>query len=97
MKVGAIVVKDNRVISIGYNGTPAGWGNICEDHVYEPDGFNINIKTQDRNVVENQDNIDPTTYGKYTIISARHIIGYDRHETVFEAVTDSLVSSNLEK
>jgi hypothetical protein len=60
-------------------------------------GFNINIKTQDRNVVENQDNIDPTTYGKYTIISARHIIGYDRHETVFEAVTDSLVSSNLEK
>jgi dCMP deaminase len=25
LKVGAIVVKDNRVISIGYNGTPAGW------------------------------------------------------------------------
>jgi len=46
LKVGAIVVKDNRVISIGYNGTPAGWGNICEDHVYEPDGFNINIKTK---------------------------------------------------
>lgn len=31
LKVGAIVVKDNRVISIGYNGTPAGWDNSCED------------------------------------------------------------------
>lgn len=30
LKVGAIVVKDNRVISIGYNGTPAGWDNNCE-------------------------------------------------------------------
>ena len=31
LKVGAIVVKDNRVISIGYNGTPSGWSNSCED------------------------------------------------------------------
>lgn len=29
-KVGAIIVKDNRIISIGYNGTPAGWDNVCE-------------------------------------------------------------------
>ena len=46
LKVGAIVVKDNRVISIGYNGTPSGWSNICEDHVYEPDGFHITLKTK---------------------------------------------------
>ena len=31
LKVGAIVVKDDRIISIGYNGTPAGWDNTCED------------------------------------------------------------------
>ena len=31
LKVGAIVVKDDRVISIGYNGMPAGWSNVCED------------------------------------------------------------------
>lgn len=31
LKVGAIVVKENRIISIGYNGTPAGWDNECED------------------------------------------------------------------
>ncbi len=31
LKVGAIVVKDDRIVSIGYNGMPAGWTNICED------------------------------------------------------------------
>ena len=29
LHVGAVVVKDNRIISIGYNGTPAGWDNNC--------------------------------------------------------------------
>jgi dCMP deaminase len=31
LQVGAIVVKDNRVISIGYNGMPSGWDNNCEN------------------------------------------------------------------
>ena len=31
LQVGAIVVKDNRIISIGYNGMPSGWDNVCED------------------------------------------------------------------
>jgi dCMP deaminase len=31
MHVGAIVVKDDRIISIGYNGMPAGWDNNCEN------------------------------------------------------------------
>jgi len=30
LKVGAIVVRDDRIISIGYNGMPAGWNNNCE-------------------------------------------------------------------
>ena len=30
LKVGAIVVKDDRIISIGYNGMPSGWDNNCE-------------------------------------------------------------------
>ena len=33
LHVGAIVVKDDRIISIGYNGMPAGWDNNCEDVV----------------------------------------------------------------
>jgi dCMP deaminase len=35
LHVGAIVVKDDRIISIGYNGMPAGWDNNCEDKVYD--------------------------------------------------------------
>ena len=31
LHVGAIVVKDDRIISIGYNGMPSGWSNVCED------------------------------------------------------------------
>ena len=30
-QVGALVVKDNRIISDGYNGTPSGVENVCED------------------------------------------------------------------
>ena len=30
-KVGAILVKDNTIIADGYNGTPSGFENICED------------------------------------------------------------------
>lgn len=37
LKVGSIVVKDDRIISIGYNGTPAGWDNNCENTI----GYNI--------------------------------------------------------
>ena len=33
LKVGAIVVKDDRIISIGYNGMPAGWDNTCENFI----------------------------------------------------------------
>ena len=35
LKVGAVIVKDNRIISIGYNGMPSGWDNNCE---FERDG-----------------------------------------------------------
>ena len=32
-QVGAIIVKDRRIISIGYNGMPTGWDNNCEDQL----------------------------------------------------------------
>jgi dCMP deaminase len=35
LHVGAIVVKDDRIISIGYNGMPSGWDNNCENQVTE--------------------------------------------------------------
>jgi dCMP deaminase len=34
LNVGAVIVKDDTVISYGYNGMPAGWDNNCE-HILE--------------------------------------------------------------
>jgi dCMP deaminase len=46
LKVGAVVVKDNRIISIGYNGMPAGWTNECENVVQLSDDTVV-LKTKD--------------------------------------------------
>jgi dCMP deaminase len=48
LHVGAIVVKDNRIISIGYNGMPSGWSNQCEYETYEQTdaGFRLTVKTR---------------------------------------------------
>ena len=34
-KVGALIVKDRMIISDGYNGTPSGFENICEDEQHD--------------------------------------------------------------
>ena len=55
LKVGAVVVKDNRIISIGYNGMPSGWNNCCEkvvdvnpnDPRYDFNNFTKELKTKD--------------------------------------------------
>ena len=52
LKVGAVVVKDNRIISIGYNGMPSGWTNECETeigHVLDESGniVETRMKTKD--------------------------------------------------
>ena len=39
LKVGSVIVKDHRIISIGYNGTPAGWDNACEYTVDDAKGY----------------------------------------------------------
>jgi dCMP deaminase len=46
LKVGAIVVKDDRIISIGYNGMPAGWDNNCEDVVEQHEDGGQVLKTK---------------------------------------------------
>lgn len=47
LHVGAIVVKDDRIISIGYNGMPAGWDNNCENIVgYDTKGPVLKTKPE---------------------------------------------------
>jgi dCMP deaminase len=45
LQVGAIVVKNDRIISIGYNGMPSGWDNNCEDIIQLSDDT-ITTKTK---------------------------------------------------
>lgn len=46
LQVGAVVVNDNRIISIGYNGMPSGWTNECEEMIQGEDDT-IYLKTKD--------------------------------------------------
>ena len=56
LHVGCVVVKDNTIIGIGYNGMPSGWDNDCEyksytdlDNNYEfldEDGSKYSLKTR---------------------------------------------------
>jgi dCMP deaminase len=41
LQVGAVIVKDDSVISYGYNGMPAGWDNNCEYEEYTYDERDI--------------------------------------------------------
>jgi dCMP deaminase len=47
LKVGAVVVKDHRIISIGYNGMPSGWDNVCEEVVEVHEDGGVVTKTKD--------------------------------------------------
>ena len=47
LQVGAVVVKDNRIISIGYNGMPSGWDNICEEVIEVHEDGGVVTKTKD--------------------------------------------------
>ena len=38
LQVGCVIVRDNRILSIGYNGTPSGWDNECEELIKWPNG-----------------------------------------------------------
>ena len=43
LKVGAIIVKDNRIISFGYNGMPTGWDNECEEIRTEEGEYDVHV------------------------------------------------------
>jgi dCMP deaminase len=48
LHVGCVVVKDNTIIGIGYNGMPSGWDNNCEDEIIieEDEKFIKGLKTK---------------------------------------------------
>lgn len=66
-------------------------------------GFNVNVMAPSHGIKEDgDDNDDPSVSGKYLIVATRHIIGFDKHETVIEVASTStnnefIPSSNPEQ
>jgi dCMP deaminase len=57
-QVGAVIVKENRILSYGYNGMPTGWTNECEYKEYMPgdnwDGQLYPLEEYDKDVESNR-------------------------------------------
>lgn len=48
-KVGAVIVKNDRIVSVGYNGTPSGWDNNCEE--WKPnEGVHFDVPGEDMDI-----------------------------------------------
>ena len=45
-KVGALIVKNNTIIADGFNGTPSGFENECEEAVYDETGNFVEYRTK---------------------------------------------------
>jgi hypothetical protein len=53
-------------------------------------GFNVLLNIPKYGIKsKEEDNLDKSIHGRYLIVGTRHIIGYEKHETIIEAVTDS--------
>jgi dCMP deaminase len=49
LQVGAIIIKEDRIVSLGYNGMPTGWDNNCEYEHYElgnPTDFELRTRPE---------------------------------------------------
>jgi dCMP deaminase len=81
LQVGSIIVKDDRIISIGYNGTPAGWDNTCEVKEYMPKVYELTLT--DKQIRDQY----PFTENWYESFNERTIV----HERRYKLTTKSEV------
>lgn len=78
LQVGCVIVKDNTIIGIGYNGMPSGWDNECETIDY---------------VDENGQDYDEMISNGYTFGAVSEVAGYVRRITkpeVLHAETNAI-------
>ena len=69
LHVGCVVVKDNTIIGIGYNGMPSGWDNVCEDieYVLKDECLNTDLQMKEYGFTE-------TTHGWSRKITKREVL-----------------------
>lgn len=46
LQVGCVIVKNDTIIGIGYNGMPSGWTNDCENQIWSDDISEYTLKTK---------------------------------------------------
>jgi dCMP deaminase len=51
LQVGAVIVKDGRIISMGFNGMPTGWDNNCEQEINDQLKTNPEVLHAESNAV----------------------------------------------
>lgn len=60
-------------------------------------GFNVDVTVPKMSIKEKgQTNEDTTITGKYLIVATRHIIGYQKHETIIEVASSSSIESQTD-
>ena len=106
LHVGAIIVKDERIISIGYNGTPSGWDNNCEEVVnvnpsdprYDYNHFTKELKTKpevlhaETNAIAKLAKFDGS--GSGSVLFVTHAPCLDCAKLVFQAGISSVYYRN---
>ncbi len=83
LHVGAIVVKDDRIISIGYNGMPSGWDNNCEDKEWMSDagGWLDPDEIEERWPFEGTytDDFGNEMQGRYRLVTKKEVLHAERN------------------
>jgi dCMP deaminase len=82
LKVGAIIVKDDRIISIGYNGTPEGWDNTCEYKEFMNSESGLQLATEEMKEkwpFEETSDEDGSYIGRYRLVTKPEVMHAERN------------------
>jgi dCMP deaminase len=94
LQVGAVIVKENNIISFSWNGTPAGWDNNCENKVFNTrftqqlDGSWIDPRTyqvvdndyiNEQYPYEERSDVDNAIIGRYGLKTKPEVLHAERN------------------
>jgi dCMP deaminase len=88
LKVGSIIVKNDKIISIGYNGTPSGWDNNCEYRIYMPKSHQLSNDGQN---AKKWPLVDQHTQTRYKLKTKDEVIHAERN--AIDKLAKSSISS----
>ena len=101
LQVGAVVVKDHRIISIGYNGTPAGWDNVCEEVIEVHEDGGVVTKTKDEVIHAERNALDKLARagggGEGSVLFCTHMPCIECAKSIYTAGISSVYYRNSYK